>query len=329
LLTIDDMTCEPTSRSAASARDAPLVSVGISVFNGERFLAEALVSLLGQDYPNLEIVVLDNRSDDGTAAICRRLAQGDSRLRFIVDDQRRDVVAGQKRVFELTRGEYFMVACDDDVYEPTYVSRLVELMRAHDGVVVAYAGHGHIYPDGRRREVVVPRRFFMSASSRPSRNFARYFWNRFPVPLVFGVVRAEAHREALRYYHRVDAYGWDHDNLYVLRLLTLGRAVGTPEVLFHYRQRDRSDQVPALPGGVFREYLCKVSHQAAISRVVFRMLRESRFSRLERLGLRVSAAGACAWYCTYKYAVGTRAAAPLKRPMRWIRAAIGRTYRAA
>src|SRR5918993_5298269 len=63
--------------------DTPLVSIGVPVYNGERFLARTLQSLLAQTYTNLEIIICDNASTDGTEAICREFAARDSRIRYL------------------------------------------------------------------------------------------------------------------------------------------------------------------------------------------------------------------------------------------------------
>ncbi len=296
----------------------PLVSIGVSVFNGERFLREALESLLAQDYANLEIVVLDNQSIDGTQRICAELAGRDPRIRFVVDEQRRDVMDGQRRAFELTSGQYFMVACDDDVYDRKYVSSLMAYMKADPALGVVYASHAHIYPDGARRQVATPAKFFFSRRSSPARNFATYLRYRFPVPLVFGIVRADLHRQALAYFVRVDENGWDHDNLYVLRLLSLAPAMGLPEVLFFYRQRDRSAYIPRISGGPVAHFIRKAEHQIAVSRMVSRIIDASDFSFLERTRLRAYNAWVCAVYCTHKYLTNTPLAERVKRPLaRW------------
>lgn len=297
---------------------SPLVSIGVSVFNGERFLRETLESLLAQDYANIEIVVLDNQSIDGTQQICSELAARDPRVRLVVDDRRRDVMDGQRRAFDLTTGKYFMLACDDDVYDPKYVSRLMEQLIADPTLAIVYAAHAHIYPDGERRRVERPAGLFFSARSPRARNFASYLRHRFPVPLIFGIVRADLHREALPYYVRVDQNGWDHDNLYVLRLLTLGSAMGIPEVLFYYRQRDRSAYVPVISGGPFAHFYRKALHQVGVSRMVRRIIDESNFTRAERLRLSAYNAWVCVIYCTHKYLVNTPFAVRVKEPIgRW------------
>ena len=62
--------------------NAPLVTIGVPVRNGEDFLAEALDSALAQEYPNLEILISDNASVDATPDICRRYAEADPRVRW-------------------------------------------------------------------------------------------------------------------------------------------------------------------------------------------------------------------------------------------------------
>ena len=53
-----------------SQRAAPLVSVGVPVWNREKLIRDAIESVLAQDYPNLEVIISDNDSSDGTGAIC-------------------------------------------------------------------------------------------------------------------------------------------------------------------------------------------------------------------------------------------------------------------
>src|SRR5712691_5186264 len=128
----------------------PLVSIGISIWNGELFFAETLDSLLAQDYENIEIIILDNLSVDNTSSICKEYARKDKRVRYILDNEKTDVIEGQKRVFSHARGEYFMIACDDDVYAPSYVSSLMNLMRSDPSIGLAYSSYEYISADGIR-----------------------------------------------------------------------------------------------------------------------------------------------------------------------------------
>ncbi len=61
----------------------PRLSIGLPVYNGQERLTEALDALLGQSYEDFELIISDNASTDGTAAICRRYEKQDSRIRYI------------------------------------------------------------------------------------------------------------------------------------------------------------------------------------------------------------------------------------------------------
>jgi cellulose synthase/poly-beta-1,6-N-acetylglucosamine synthase-like glycosyltransferase len=96
--------------AGAAARDAaeglppvsapPLVSIGLPVYNGERFLAQALDSLLGQTLGDLEIIVSDNASTDRTAEICKDYAARDARIRYIRQESP-DLVLSRNRYADL------------------------------------------------------------------------------------------------------------------------------------------------------------------------------------------------------------------------------------
>jgi glycosyltransferase involved in cell wall biosynthesis len=118
----------------------PLLSIGVPVYNGERHLAEALESALGQDYPNLEVVIADAASTDSTPLICRRF-EADSRVRYMRNRERTDFIKGHREVVEMARGTYFTWLAHDDVLtSPEYGSTLVEVLEANpDAVLCASA----------------------------------------------------------------------------------------------------------------------------------------------------------------------------------------------
>ncbi|HEY9297142.1 MAG TPA: glycosyltransferase, partial [Phormidium sp.] len=64
------------------ARNKPLVSIGMPVYNGDRYLRLALDSLLAQDYENFDLIISDNASTDKTQEICLEYAAKDSRIRY-------------------------------------------------------------------------------------------------------------------------------------------------------------------------------------------------------------------------------------------------------
>jgi hypothetical protein len=99
----------------------PLVTVGVPVLNGEALLERALRSIVEQTYPNLEIVVSDNGSTDGTAAIIEAFAARDPRFRCFRQASTIPALMNFKFVLEHATGEYFFWAPHDDSWNARYV----------------------------------------------------------------------------------------------------------------------------------------------------------------------------------------------------------------
>ncbi len=123
------------SSRAPSSR--PLVSIGVPVYNEARFIGDALASLLAQDYPNIEIIVSDNASSDGTADICRRMAALDGRIRVLTSETNDGATANFQRCLDEARGMWFLWAGGHDLWSPDMVSECVAALEAHSGAVVA------------------------------------------------------------------------------------------------------------------------------------------------------------------------------------------------
>lgn len=115
----------------------PRVSIGLPVYNGERWLAESVDSLLAQTFMDFELIISDNASTDGTAGICRRYAERDPRVRYFRNATNIGGMPNASLTFRLARGEYFRWASDDDRCKPTLLERLVEELDNRPEVVVA------------------------------------------------------------------------------------------------------------------------------------------------------------------------------------------------
>lgn len=128
--------------------DAPLVSVGVPVFNGDRHLTETLESLLRQDLGDFELIISDNASTDTTPAICQDYAKRDRRVRYDRNPTNLGAAANYNRLVELARGTYFKWAPHDDVYAPSFLRECVEELRAADDAVLCYPQTSLIDEDG-------------------------------------------------------------------------------------------------------------------------------------------------------------------------------------
>ena len=90
-----------------SRADAPLVTLGVPVFDGEPYLEQTLRSLLAQDERRLEVVISDNASTDGTEQVCRRIAAQDPRVRYTRASENRGAAWNYNRVLELASAPWF------------------------------------------------------------------------------------------------------------------------------------------------------------------------------------------------------------------------------
>lgn len=109
--------------------NTPLVSVGMPVFNGEKYIRESLDSLLGQTFTDFELLISDNASTDGTETICREYAGRDSRIRYIRQERNLGIAANFEFVLKESRGQYFTWAASDDLEGSTaYLQELVNAM---------------------------------------------------------------------------------------------------------------------------------------------------------------------------------------------------------
>jgi glycosyltransferase involved in cell wall biosynthesis len=107
----------------------PLVSIGMPVYNGEKYIRQALDSLLAQDYGHFELIISDNASTDGTAEICREYVAKDDRIRYCRNETNLGAVRNFNRVFELSSGKYFMWAATDNMLSSIFISCCFSLLQ--------------------------------------------------------------------------------------------------------------------------------------------------------------------------------------------------------
>ena len=104
------------------------MSIGMPVYNAERYVRTALDSVLGQTFGDFELVISDNASTDKTEAICREYADSDSRIRYVRQKENRGAAYNFKIVMEEATGEYFMWAAADDTRDPDFLRLAVTVL---------------------------------------------------------------------------------------------------------------------------------------------------------------------------------------------------------
>ena len=126
----------------------PLVTIGMSVFNCEETLRQAMVSILNQTYENWEFVVIDDGSTDKTLEFARSFS--DSRVRVMSDGQNMGLPVRMNQAVALGRGKYFARMDADDVAYPERLEIQVNYLERHPRVdllgtrVIIFDGDGHV-----------------------------------------------------------------------------------------------------------------------------------------------------------------------------------------
>lgn len=114
--------------------DLPLISVVVPVYRVEDYLDHCIQSIAEQTYSNLEILLVDDGSPDGSGAICDRWAARDSRIR-VFHKQNAGAGAARNTALDAARGEIITFVDSDDYLHPNMFSHLCGLMK--DGVEIA------------------------------------------------------------------------------------------------------------------------------------------------------------------------------------------------
>jgi glycosyltransferase involved in cell wall biosynthesis len=216
----------------------PRVSLGMPVYNGERFLRETLDSLLGQTYRDFELIISDNGSTDTTQQICREYASRDSRIRYHREEVNRGAGWNYNRVVDLARGIYFKWAAHDDLCAPTYLEKCVAVLDSDASVVVAYPDDQDIDDQGnyidRKRAMRLPSSM-RAQSPLPSQRFRYLVLLDYDCEQVFGLIRTEILRRTPMILNYTDS-----DRTLLAELGLYGKFFEVPEPLFYHRHHSGS-----------------------------------------------------------------------------------------
>lgn len=205
------------------------------VYQGERYLAAAIESVLAQTWRDFELIIADNGSADGTEGIARRYAAADPRIRYERADANYGAAWNYNRLVGLARGEYFKWHAHDDLIAPTYIERAVEELDRDAGVALVYARARLIDEAGRPIGDIDDRMRLMQAT--PHERFGRFLASANMCNPIAGLMRIDA----LRRTRMIDRFRGS-DYVLLSELALLGKVHEIPEPLFFRRMHNESFQ---------------------------------------------------------------------------------------
>lgn len=132
----------------------PTVSIGLAVFNGEKYLAKAIDSILVQTFTDFELIICDNDSSDCTESICRQYAAQDPRIHYYRNPTNIGGVNNENLTFELSRGKYFRLMAHDDLLTPELIKKSVAILEEHPEVILCYSNIVIIDSEGLHTEEI-------------------------------------------------------------------------------------------------------------------------------------------------------------------------------
>lgn len=124
-----------------------LISIVIPAYNIESYLPKTLDSVLAQTYQNLQIIVVDDGSKDGTGKVLDEYAGKDSRI-VAIHKENGGVTSARLKGLSVAEGQYIGFVDGDDYIEPQMYARLMENLLAH-GADISHCGYQMVFPSGK------------------------------------------------------------------------------------------------------------------------------------------------------------------------------------
>jgi glycosyltransferase involved in cell wall biosynthesis len=117
------------------------VSIGMPLYNAERYLERALEALLVQTFTDFELIISDNASTDKTWELCQDYAAKDARIKLYRNASNLGAIANFAHVLNLASSSYFMWAAHDDFWEPNFIADCVASLEANPDAILCFVRH--------------------------------------------------------------------------------------------------------------------------------------------------------------------------------------------
>jgi len=197
--------------ATSSSSDFPLVSVIAPCYNQERFVIECLESIRAQDYPNLQIIVVDDCSQDASPKLIRDWIKANPSLQviFVQNEQNLGVCKSMNRGLNMATGKYIARVDTDDVWEPRKISGQVRVMDSlPETTAVLYSDVYRMNESG----ALLPRHFIenhRAFNRMPEGNIHEVMWNGNFIPFTTTLIRRSVFEKVGNYDEDLFYDDWD------------------------------------------------------------------------------------------------------------------------
>lgn len=117
-------------------QSSPLISVGIPFYNSEKYLADAIKSVLAQTCQNWELILVDDGSTDNSLEIAREFEKQDNRIRVMSDGKNKKLPARLNQIIAESKGEYIARMDGDDIMHPNRLQKQIDILQSDSTIDV-------------------------------------------------------------------------------------------------------------------------------------------------------------------------------------------------
>ena len=211
------------------------LSIGMPVFNGARYLREALDSILCQTFKDFELIISDNASTDRTKQISLEYAMKDNRIRYHRNKKNIGAAKNYNHVFKLSSGKYFKWAAHDDVLAPEYLQECVSTLDKDLSIIMCHSRAGCIDKNGVLIGNYDDKTQWRISSWKPHERFADMLSPRNTCWAIHAVVRASSLARTPLHGDYIDA-----DRNLLAEIALMGRIHEIPRHLFLRRDHPQA-----------------------------------------------------------------------------------------
>jgi glycosyltransferase involved in cell wall biosynthesis len=204
-----------------------LVSIITPAYNAEKYISQTIDSVLAQTYPNWEMLIVDDGSKDGSAAIVKQYAEKDNRIKYFFQPNTGSAAARNNGI-RRAEGRYIALLDADDLWEPEFLESQLNLMKQTGGLLV-YASHKRI--DENNKECLKP---FLVKGKVTYKDLLKTC----SISCLTGLYDSSVYG---KFYLREDMKSLRDDFLYWLEILKkVGTAYANPNIIASYRVLNNS-----------------------------------------------------------------------------------------
>jgi len=235
---IETKTAEAGQTGRCERDPVPVVSIGLPVFNGEKYLREALDSLLAQTFRDFELMISDNASTDATQAICEEYAAQDKRISYVRQPNWLSAYDNFYYCLERARGKFFMWSAVDDHHPPNYVEVLAGCLNSNPQAVLAFGKVSIVKHNCTLADAADIPFAFATAGRRAW--IALTITSQINCYHIYGLWRPEALRSIP--YGLYGRCTWGADLAMLMSASVLGEFLSCPETAFVYRETKKTSK---------------------------------------------------------------------------------------